>query len=129
VQRTNEREPRLRRIGRLTAATPSVTARLGRPLAAPGSQAARWSASRSRGRARALWLSVAGRDKASWDDVLSDRPVEPGKQLVGLGKSIALDVARGLNFLHSRRIVHLDLKSPNVRKHDFLFKFNFLDLK
>jgi serine/threonine protein kinase len=27
---------------------------------------------------------------------------------------VALDVARGLVFLHSRRIVHFDLKSPNV---------------
>jgi serine/threonine protein kinase len=27
---------------------------------------------------------------------------------------IALDVARGLVFLHSRRIVHFDLKSPNI---------------
>ena len=30
------------------------------------------------------------------------------------GKGIALDVARGLFSLHSRRIVHLDVKSPNV---------------
>lgn len=30
------------------------------------------------------------------------------------GKKIALDVARGLVFLHSRRIVHFDLKSPNI---------------
>lgn len=33
----------------------------------------------------------------------------------GLGKAIALDVARGLAFLHQRHIVHLDLKSPNGR--------------
>lgn len=31
----------------------------------------------------------------------------------GLGKAIALDIARGLAFLHSQHIVHLDLKSPN----------------
>ena len=30
------------------------------------------------------------------------------------GREIALDVARGLFFLHSRRIVHNDVKSPNV---------------
>ncbi|KAK9801972.1 hypothetical protein WJX73_004080 [Symbiochloris irregularis] len=30
------------------------------------------------------------------------------------GKGIALDVARGLFSLHSRRIVHFDVKSPNV---------------
>jgi serine/threonine protein kinase len=27
---------------------------------------------------------------------------------------IAIDIAKGLVFLHSRRIVHLDLKSPNI---------------
>ena len=25
-----------------------------------------------------------------------------------------LDIARGMHFLHSRRIVHMDLKSPNI---------------
>jgi serine/threonine protein kinase len=30
------------------------------------------------------------------------------------GRKIALDVAKGLVFLHSRRIVHFDLKSPNI---------------
>mmetsp|Transcript_18116 Transcript_18116/g.54546 ORF Transcript_18116/g.54546 Transcript_18116/m.54546 type:complete len:1319 (+) Transcript_18116:310-4266(+) len=30
------------------------------------------------------------------------------------GKSIAIDVLRGLHFLHSKRIVHMDLKSPNI---------------
>ncbi len=34
-------------------------------------------------------------------------------RLPGLGKNIALDIARGLAFLHSQHIVHLDLKSPN----------------
>ena len=38
------------------------------------------------------------------------RPV-PG---TGMNRRIALDVARGLHFLHSRRVVHLDLKSANV---------------
>ena len=32
----------------------------------------------------------------------------------GLGKRIALDIARGLHFLHTHRIVHMDVKSPNV---------------
>ena len=30
------------------------------------------------------------------------------------GAAVALDVARGLHFLHSRQIMHLDLKSPNI---------------
>ncbi|KAK9807274.1 hypothetical protein WJX73_006439 [Symbiochloris irregularis] len=30
------------------------------------------------------------------------------------GKSIALQVARGLYYLHSNGIVHLDIKSPNI---------------
>ena len=32
----------------------------------------------------------------------------------GLNRACALDIARGLHFLHARRIVHLDLKSPNI---------------
>lgn len=27
---------------------------------------------------------------------------------------MALDIARGMHFLHTRRIVHMDLKSPNI---------------
>ncbi|KAK9801337.1 hypothetical protein WJX73_005762 [Symbiochloris irregularis] len=39
------------------------------------------------------------------------------------GRGIALDVARGLFSLHSRRIVHLDVKSPNVLlTRDYLAK-------
>lgn len=30
------------------------------------------------------------------------------------GKEIALDVARGLSYLHSQRIAHLDIKAGNV---------------
>jgi serine/threonine protein kinase len=30
------------------------------------------------------------------------------------GQAIALDIARGLTYLHSRSIVHLDVKSPNI---------------
>lgn len=32
----------------------------------------------------------------------------------GLGRQIALDIARGLHFLHRHQVVHFDLKSPNV---------------
>ena len=35
-------------------------------------------------------------------------------RVCGSGKYIALDVARGLNYLHASKILHLDLKSPNV---------------
>lgn len=30
------------------------------------------------------------------------------------GCKIAMDVARGLDKMHSRHIIHLDLKSPNI---------------
>lgn len=38
---------------------------------------------------------------------------DSGRRQPGLGKAIALDIARGLAFLHARHVVHLDLKSPN----------------
>ncbi|KAL3140780.1 protein kinase activity protein [Trebouxia sp. C0010 RCD-2024] len=37
-----------------------------------------------------------------------------GTKSPGMGRRIALDVARGLHFLHSRKIVHFDLKSANI---------------
>ena len=30
------------------------------------------------------------------------------------GRGIALDVARGMRYLHRNAVIHLDLKSPNV---------------
>ena len=30
------------------------------------------------------------------------------------GRSVALDVAKGLAYLHSHSILHLDIKSPNI---------------
>lgn len=42
------------------------------------------------------------------------RTLPDGTQTPALGRRIALDVARGLHFLHSRRLVHFDLKSANI---------------
>lgn len=42
------------------------------------------------------------------------RDAQQGIQPVGMGRRIALDVARGLHFLHSNKIVHFDLKSANI---------------
>ena len=42
------------------------------------------------------------------------RTLPNGTRTPGLGRRIALDVARGLHFLHSRRVVHFDLKSANI---------------
>jgi hypothetical protein len=45
-------------------------------------------------------------DSHTADSVLR-RLGRSGKRKPGLGKSIALDIARGLAFLHTHRIVHL----------------------
>ena len=38
-----------------------------------------------------------------------------GKALLACrGASIALDIAKGIHFLHSHKIMHLDIKSPNI---------------
>ena len=44
----------------------------------------------------------------------SCRDPATGAKSPGLGRRIALDTARGLHFLHSRKIVHFDLKSANI---------------
>ena len=41
-------------------------------------------------------------------------PALPDPLTLGQSLSFALDVARGVQYLHSQRILHLDLKSPNV---------------
>ena len=41
------------------------------------------------------------------------------------GRGIALDVAYGLRYLHKQKILHLDLKSPNVLlSEDFTAKIS-----
>ena len=42
------------------------------------------------------------------------RDPRTGATSPGLGRRIALDVARGLHFLHARSVVHFDLKSANI---------------
>ncbi len=39
---------------------------------------------------------------------------EPNMYAAFRGASIALDIAKGLHFLHSHHVMHLDLKSPNI---------------
>ena len=34
--------------------------------------------------------------------------------LLRRGQNVAIDILRGLHFLHAKRIVHMDLKSPNI---------------
>ena len=46
------------------------------------------------------------------DAIRSSRNAEFG--WFNRGRSVALDIARGLEFLHSNRIVHCDLKSKNI---------------
>ena len=41
-------------------------------------------------------------------------PALPDPLTLGQSLSFALDVARGVQYLHGQRILHLDLKSPNV---------------
>ncbi len=43
-----------------------------------------------------------------------DGSAREGGAYPGLGRQIALDIARGLHFLHRHSVVHFDLKSPNV---------------
>eukprot|EP00891_Asterochloris_glomerata_P008483 jgi/Astpho2/8483/Aster-05527 len=55
-------------------------------------------------------LACESEGKLSW---YRHNPKGPGRQL-GLGRRIAIDIAKGLHFLHSRKIVHFDMKSANV---------------
>ncbi|KAK9864517.1 hypothetical protein WJX84_000430 [Apatococcus fuscideae] len=47
-----------------------------------------------------------------WDALRADTQGKLG--WYGRGRRIALDVAAGMAYLHSKRIVHLDLKTPNI---------------
>ena len=46
--------------------------------------------------------------------LLPARSCLPACPLLPACPQIALDVARGLVFLHSKRVAHFDLKSPNI---------------
>lgn len=61
-------------------------------------------------------LYTAIRDDGIGRFTWTRRPGPSGRPLpnTGLNRRVALDIARGLHFLHSRRVVHLDLKSPNI---------------
>ena len=49
-----------------------------------------------------------------WPDARLTRDAHLGSIWEGTSNIVALDVARALVYLHSRRIVHLDIKSANV---------------
>ena len=52
--------------------------------------------------------------KFSWSrEALGQDPSQPAR-INGLNKRIALDLARGVAFLHSRRTVHFDVKVPRT---------------
>jgi len=53
---------------------------------------------------------------AQGGDLMAAMGSDTGRQMgwYNKGKSIAVDISRGLAFLHSSRVIHRDLKSKNV---------------
>ena len=49
-------------------------------------------------------------------DLMTALGMDKGRQMgwYNKGKNISVDIARGLAFLHSSRVIHRDLKSKNV---------------
>lgn len=56
--------------------------------------------------------------------VLRRSGTDSGRQ-EGRGRKIALDIARGLAFLHQMQLIHFDVKSPNGT-HLLQFVFVFM---
>eukprot|EP00884_Botryococcus_braunii_P003547 jgi/Botrbrau1/13193/Bobra.0351s0006.1 len=67
-----------------------------------------------------VWLLMEFMEKGNLSDALAK---DPNARWYQKGGQIAMDIAQGMAFLHSRGVIHLDLKSPNVLlKRDYTAK-------